>query len=67
MSHDGDGVWQLIGTTDADPATGVVQHLDHHIDDDPTLLDAIDLAPAERAGRTQLGAPWTRYLQDPDE
>lgn len=60
MTHDDDGIWQLIGTTDADPATGKVEHLDHHIDDDPTLLDAIDLAPAERATRAQVGEPWTR-------
>ena len=67
MAHDDDGIWQLIGMTDAHPATGKVEHLHHYIDGDPTLLEAIDLAPEERASRSQLGAPWTRYQRTADE
>lgn len=66
IAHDDDGMWQLIGTTDADPATGKVEHLHHHIDGDPTLLDAINLVPEERATRSHLGAPWTRHRRIAD-
>jgi hypothetical protein len=60
VSHDEeDGVWQLIGTTDAhgDPQIG---HLYHAVDEDPTLLDVLDLEPGEEAVRDGRGAPWVR-------
>ena len=61
ISHDADdGIWQLIGTSDADPATGKICHLHHAVDADPTLIDALDLAPGRSAVRTGLGRPWSR-------
>lgn len=67
IAHDDDGIWQLIGMTDANPATGKVEHLHHHIDEDATLLDAIDLAPNEQASRNPHGAPWKRTFRPPDQ
>ncbi len=61
VSHDADdGLWQLIGASDADPATGKLAHLHHAVGHDPTLLDVLDLAPGENASRTTPDAPWTR-------
>jgi hypothetical protein len=59
-----DGLWQLIGTTDA-ASTGKIGHLHHAVDEDPTLIDVLDLPPGYSAGRTRLGAPWTRRLGYP--
>ncbi|MET7423731.1 hypothetical protein [Dactylosporangium sp. NPDC005555] len=62
VSHDaGDGSWQLIGPSDADPTTGKLGHLHHAVDEDPTLVDILDLAPGESATRAAPGAPWTRH------
>jgi hypothetical protein len=60
-----DGLWQLIGTTDADSGTGKIGHLHHAVDEDPTLIDVLDLPPGHSASRTDLGAPWTRRLGYP--
>jgi hypothetical protein len=60
VSHDeDDGVWQLIGTSDAhgDPKVG---HLYHAVDEDATLLDVLDLEPGERAERDRRGGEWVR-------
>jgi hypothetical protein len=63
VTHDQeDGVWQLIGTSDADPATGKVGHLHHAIDEDPTLLDILDLPPGRTAVRPAPGKPWAVRL-----
>jgi hypothetical protein len=35
VRHDPDGLWQLIGTTDADGDTGKSGHLHHVVDEDP--------------------------------
>lgn len=60
VGHDaGDGLWQLIGPSDADPATGRLVHLHHAVEHDPTLLDVLDLEPGAKAYRTGPGAPWT--------
>lgn len=59
-----DGPWQLIGTTDAG-GSGKVGHLHHAVDEDPTLVDALDLAPGHSASRTHVGGPWTRRPADP--
>lgn len=64
VAHDDDGIWQLIGTSDADPATGRAEHLHHLVDDDPTLLEVIDLLPDERAERTHVGGAWSRYVRN---
>jgi hypothetical protein len=62
VSHDAeDGIWQLIGTTDAGDS-GKIGHLHHAIDEDPTLIDVLDLPPGHRATRTRPGGPWTRSL-----
>ena len=55
----GDGMWQLAGTTDAG-AGGKVGHLHHAIDEDPTLVDVLDLAPGHIARRTRVGGRWDR-------
>jgi hypothetical protein len=60
VSHDEeDGVWQLIGATSAhgEPTIG---HLYHAVDEDPTLLDILDLGPGERAERDRRGGEWVR-------
>ncbi|MFI5560173.1 hypothetical protein ACIA2T_12915 [Amycolatopsis japonica] len=53
-----DGMWQLIGASDADGGTGKVGHLHHAIDEDPTLIDVLDLPPGGRSARTGVGNPW---------
>ncbi|MEU0548396.1 hypothetical protein [Micromonospora sp. NPDC005979] len=60
VSHDADdGLWQLVGASDADPATGKLSHLHHAVENDRTLLDVLDLGPGESAYRTGPDAPWT--------
>lgn len=64
VSHDADdGLWQLIGATDADSNTGRIGHLHHAIDDDPTLIDVLDLPPGGSAQRTHLSGAWDRRHQ----
>lgn len=61
VGHDAqDGVWQLIGASDADGSTGRVRHLYHAVDEDPSLVDVLDLPPGHSAQRDRVGAPWTR-------
>lgn len=60
VSHDADdGLWQLIGTSDADPDTGRIVHLHHAVEHDPTLLDVLGLAPGASVERGGVGRPWT--------
>jgi hypothetical protein len=60
VSHEADdGIWQLIGTSDADAATGRIGHLHHAVDEDPTLIDVLDLAPGCSVVRPGVGKPWT--------
>lgn len=60
VSHDADdGVWQLIGASDASGGTGKVGHLHHAVDEDPTLIDVLDLPPGSTAVRAGVGEPWT--------
>jgi hypothetical protein len=54
-----DGLWQLIGTTDAGNS-GKIGHLHHAVDEDPTLIHVLDLPPGHSASRTRVGGPWTR-------
>lgn len=66
IGHDADdGLWQLIGTTGADSSNGKIGHLHHAIDEDPSLVDVLDLAPGHTATRTHAAAPWTRHLGYP--
>lgn len=59
VSHDTDGIWQLIGTTSA-ATEGHIGHLHHTIDEDPTLTEVLDLEPGQQATRTAPGLPWHR-------
>jgi hypothetical protein len=60
VSHDADGgIWQLIGASDADGSTGKVGHLHHAVDEDPSLIDVLDLPPGRAAVRAGVGEPWT--------
>ena len=67
IGHDpDDGIWQLIGSSDAgDDAK--VGHLSHAIDEDQTLLDVLDLEPGESATRDHLGGEWARHKGHPGE
>jgi hypothetical protein len=58
-----DDLWQLIGSTDAGP-DGKIGHLYHAVDEDPTLIDVLDLEPGSVAIRAHIGGPWTRRSDD---
>lgn len=63
VAHDeDDDMWQLIGASAADPATGRIGHLHHAIDEDPTLIDVLNLPPGHRAERAGAGEPWIASL-----
>lgn len=61
VSHDEDGVWQLVGATDADAETGKLGHLHHAVAEDPTLIAVLDLPAGDSATRTSVGGSWTRH------
>jgi hypothetical protein len=64
FSHDeAIGVWQLIGASEADARTGKVGSLHHAIDEDPSLIDILDLPPGRSAVRDGAGEPWTGSLR----
>jgi hypothetical protein len=59
VGHDAqDGIWQLIGASDADPDTGKIGHLHHAVDEDPSLIDVLNMPPASSARRADVGSPW---------
>jgi hypothetical protein len=58
-----DGMWQLIGASDANPSTGKIGHLHHAVDDDPSLINVLDLPPGHGALRVGSGKPWTRRIE----
>ncbi|HEX4223981.1 MAG TPA: hypothetical protein VHZ97_16555, partial [Pseudonocardiaceae bacterium] len=59
VSHEADdGMWQLIGASDADPSTGKIEHLHHAVEEDRSLLDVLDLPPGRRATRADARSPW---------
>ena len=63
VSHDADdGIWRLIGASDADGGTGKVGHLHHAVDEDLSLIDVLDLPPGRSAVRAGVGQPWTGRL-----
>lgn len=65
ISHDADdGLWQLIGASDAAP-DGKVGHLSHAIDEDHSLLHVLDLKPGESAWRRHPAEPWARQMGYP--
>jgi hypothetical protein len=55
-----DDLWQLLGSSDAADDEAKIGHLYHHVDEDPTLIDVLDLEPGEEAERDRVGGPWTR-------
>ena len=59
-----DELWQLIGSSDAGP-DGKLGHLYHSVDEDPTLIDVLDLEPGHEAVRAAVGGPWTRRADEP--
>jgi hypothetical protein len=61
VSHDDDGMWQLIGTTDANSENGSIGHLHHAIDTDPSLIDVLNLQAGHQATRPHVDGPWTRH------
>ena len=65
--HADDTIWQLIGSSDPsdDPAEARITHLFHAIDEDPTLVDVLDLEPGCWASRDRVGGEWARR-RDPD-
>jgi hypothetical protein len=66
VSNDADDdLWQLIGTSDAGD-DGTISHLYHAADEDPTLLDVLDLAVGEQAVRGHVGGEWIRGPVPPD-
>ena len=59
--NDGDdALWQLIGSTGAEHDPGHLGHLWHAVDEDPSLVDVLDLRPGEEAWRERAGGPWQR-------
>lgn len=58
-NDDDDELWQLIGTADGGP-DGRIAQLHHAVDEDPTLVDVLDLNPGQQATRSGVGLPWTR-------
>jgi hypothetical protein len=62
--HEHDGDWQVLGASGGvgEPR---VAHLHHSVDEDPTLIDVLDLEPGEEAVRERRGGPWTRRPTSP--
>src|SRR5882757_2023558 len=57
-TNDNDKYWQLIGESDADK-DGVVMHLYHAVEQDPTLAETLVLDQGLSASRHRIGGPWT--------
>lgn len=51
--------WHLTGATESG-VQRVTRHLHHALDEDPTLIDVLDLDPGESARRRAPGGRWTR-------
>jgi len=60
VAHDDDELWQLVGRSDAGD-NGKISHLHHAVDQDPTLIDVLDLGSGHRATRTSVTGQWTRH------
>ncbi|MBJ8339169.1 hypothetical protein JGU71_09745 [Antrihabitans sp. YC3-6] len=65
VCNDDDGIWQLIGTTEAG-SEGSISHLFHAVDNDPTLIDVLDLPSGYCATRDAVGRPWSRFERPSD-
>lgn len=63
--HDADdGIWKLGGATDPDPETVKLGHLYHAIDEDPSLIDVLDMPPGHFAERIGPGSPWLKQKEE---
>jgi len=61
VNDDDDELWQLIGPSGAtDIEQAKIGHLWHAVDEDPSLMDVLDLEPGEEAERAGKGLPWAR-------
>ncbi len=60
VTHDEDEWWQLIGSTAAG-SEGRIGHLAHAIEDDPTLMDVLNLESGWQSTRSGAGESWTRH------
>jgi hypothetical protein len=66
--HEIEGDWQfLCGADRHDDAEIAFAHLGHLVDRDATLNETLDLREGWDAGRTAVGAPWTREETGPVE
>ncbi|MFE3258044.1 hypothetical protein ACFXPS_00035 [Nocardia sp. NPDC059091] len=54
-----DNLWHLTGSTAA-TVDGPAGHLYHAIDEDPSLMDVLNLEPGSHSTRTAPGSPWIR-------
>ena len=66
QNDDDDELSQLIGASDAGP-DGKIGHLSHSVDEDPSLMEVLDLEPGWRAVRDRPGGAWTRSRADRDD
>jgi hypothetical protein len=57
-----DELWQLIGSSDAGP-DGKIGHLHHALDEDPTLIEVLDLPEGYSAIRERVGGSWARRAE----
>jgi hypothetical protein len=60
VNDDDDALWQLIGCSDGAAEDAKLGHLHHAVDEDPTLIDVLDLEPGQEAERDRRGGQWTR-------
>lgn len=60
------GITGMDRRADGDDDTAKIGHLHHVIDEDPTLIDVLDLEPGHSASRSHPDGPWTRHVGYPD-
>ena len=60
-----DELWQLIGKTRVGPDSEL-GHRYHSVDEDPTLMDVLDLDPGHTAVREKVGGRWKRQVEPPE-
>jgi hypothetical protein len=64
VHYSDDHSWAFTcGTTD-DPDDGLIVHMSHLIDLDPSLTTIADLPPGWLAEREQVGGEWDRWKDD---
>ncbi|MVU80965.1 hypothetical protein GPX89_27410 [Nocardia sp. ET3-3] len=66
VGHDQDGdLWQLLGPTDPGEQ-GRIGHLYHAVDEDPTLMEVLNLQSGSYGTRSAVGGAWTRVAAESD-